>query len=222
MAAIVLEEKSVIPPWIEDNESFCRWALSGKYPERGRVSFFNDKVWVDLSMESEIHNWIKNAFVAVLSAFVSAKSMGRYYSDGMMMSSADAELATEPDGMFVSTARRKSGRVAVRGGKAGSGRAVIITGSPDMVLEVVSPSSVRKDTIELVDLYWKAGVSEYWLVDPRTEDVRFTLYARSADGYRAVRQRHGWRKSAVFGAEFRLVQSIDDADKLPTFLLEVR
>ena len=34
-----------------------------------------------------------------------------------------------------------------------------------MTLEVVSSSSVRKDTVDLRDRYYKAGILEYWLVD---------------------------------------------------------
>ena len=222
MSAIVLNEKSVIPTWIDDNESFCRWALSGNYPERGKVSYFKDKVWLDLSMEAEIHNWIKNAVLVVLSTLVSRRKLGRFYGDGMMMSSAAAELSTEPDGMFVSTRRRKNGEVTVRGGKAVSGGAVILVGAPDMVVEVVRESSVRKDTVELVDLYWRAGVTEYWLFDPRPENVRFTMSVAGPDGYRIVRPRDGWRKSTVFGAEFRLIQSVDESDDLPTFAVQVR
>jgi Uma2 family endonuclease len=90
-----------------------------------------------------------------------------------------------------------------------------------MVLEVVSPSSARKDTVDLLDLYWRAGIPEYWLVDPRGDEPRFTLYTRHPSGYRAVRPSGGWRKSAVFGAAFRLVQTTD-AFGLPDHSLEMR
>ena len=41
-----------------------------------------------------------------------------------------------------------------------------ILGAPDFVLEVISPSTKRKDyTIKLAK-YQNAGVREYWLVDP--------------------------------------------------------
>ena len=36
-----------------------------------------------------------------------------------------------------------------------------------MVLEVVSKTSVRKDTVVLPQLYWKSKIPEYWLVDGR-------------------------------------------------------
>ena len=94
-------------------------------------------------------------------------------------------------------------------------------GSPDMVLEVVSTSSVQKDTVILPALYWKAGVREYWLVDPRGEEVSFDIFKRGEKGFERVKGRGGWLKSPVFGKSFRLTMRIDDTD-LPVFTLEVR
>jgi Uma2 family endonuclease len=149
------------------------------------------------------------------------RQLGRYYGDGMMLSHAGVGLATEPNGLFVAAETRRSGRITARCGAAGPEHGVILEGTPDMVLEVISRSSVRKDTVDLLDLYSRAGIREYWLVDPRGDEPRFTLYAHTARGYRAVRPADGWRKSAVFGAAFRLVQSADDPD-LEAYTLEMR
>ena len=47
-------------------------------------------------------------------------------------------------------------------------------GAPDLVIEVVSPSSRRMDYIRKNALYTDAGVREYWIVDPDSEQTTVT------------------------------------------------
>jgi Uma2 family endonuclease len=44
-------------------------------------------------------------------------------------------------------------------------------GAPDLVVEVVSKSSVKRDLHEKYDLYEMAGVKEYWLVNPNDKSL---------------------------------------------------
>lgn len=48
-------------------------------------------------------------------------------------------------------------------------------GAPDLVMEVLSPSSQRHDRYTKFKLYQRAGVREYWLVDPDTKSVQVFL-----------------------------------------------
>ena len=52
-------------------------------------------------------------------------------------------------------------------------------GAPDLVVEVGSPSTRRRDETIKLRLYERAGVSEYWFVDPERDAIR--VY-RLADG----------------------------------------
>ncbi len=54
-------------------------------------------------------------------------------------------------------------------------------GAPDMVVEVLSPSSHRHDRLIKFNLYQKAGVKEYWIVEPGTESV--CAFLRDGNGY---------------------------------------
>lgn len=46
-----------------------------------------------------------------------------------------------------------------------------IMGAPDFVLEVISPGTKRRDYVMKLSKYEKAGVREYWIVDPYKKRV---------------------------------------------------
>lgn len=45
-------------------------------------------------------------------------------------------------------------------------------GAPDMITEVLSPSTAKRDRYEKLKLYQRAGVKEYWIVDPVEQSVQ--------------------------------------------------
>ena len=47
----------------------------------------------------------------------------------------------------------------------------IIVGAPDLVLEVVSPYSVRRDYYAKLKMYEKFRIPEYWIVDPANQVI---------------------------------------------------
>jgi len=44
-------------------------------------------------------------------------------------------------------------------------------GAPDMVIEILSPSTARRDRVKKFSQYLLAGVREYWIVDPDEKTV---------------------------------------------------
>jgi Uma2 family endonuclease len=71
-------------------------------------------------------------------------------------------------------------------------------------MEIVSNTSVRKDTRRLREAYHRAGIREYWLIDARGEEIHFQVLQHTPAGYVAAPGRGGWQRSAVFGRLFRL------------------
>jgi Uma2 family endonuclease len=62
-------------------------------------------------------------------------------------------------------------------------------GAPDFVIEVLSPPTRRQNRLVKLNLYQKAGVREYWLVDPESQTVQVFLlqengYFTSPGSYR--------------------------------------
>ncbi len=58
-------------------------------------------------------------------------------------------------------------------------------GAPDLVVEILSPSTSKRDIKDKYELYERRGVLEYWVVDPAAWSVwvyRLTLAGRFDDG----------------------------------------
>ena len=58
----------------------------------------------------------------------------------------------------------------------------MVTGTPDLIVEIISPSSVKKDRYEKKDLYERFGVREFWLADPNNRTIE--IFAFSENAYR--------------------------------------
>jgi Uma2 family endonuclease len=71
-----------------------------------------------------------------------------------------------------------------------------VDGPPDLAVEIVSPDSVERDYVQKLGLYRRAGVGEYWIVDPILQ--KLTVYRLDARGrYRVVQPSKGILHSRV-------------------------
>ena len=59
-------------------------------------------------------------------------------------------------------------------------------GVPDMIIEVLSPSTAKKDLNEKFNLYQEVGVKEYWVVFPDAEEI--SVYLLENETYRLMNQ----------------------------------
>jgi Uma2 family endonuclease len=50
-----------------------------------------------------------------------------------------------------------------------------IEGAPDLLVEVLSPGTSRRDQVQKLNLYIKSGIREYWLVDPMEQHFQFLV-----------------------------------------------
>jgi Uma2 family endonuclease len=71
----------------------------------------------------------------------------------------DEHNIVEPDIIFVSSAR-----TAIVTEKN-------IQGSPDLLVEVLSPATAKRDTADKRNIYARCGVDHYWIVDPQTRSI---------------------------------------------------
>jgi Uma2 family endonuclease len=222
MASVRIQypEEVAVPAWVKDLGSFHRWVESDAIPDKVRIDYLAGEVWIDMSEEQVwSHNQLKTEFTFALVGLARQTGLGRFFQDGLRIEHPEADLSAVPDGVFILKTTFETMRATVLKRRAGG--ALRVQGSPDMVLEAISDSSVQKDRELLRDLYWKAVVREYWLVDARKDPLTFDILRHTAKGYSSTRKQGGWMKSAVFGKEFRLLQGVDDLGD-PTFTLEVR
>jgi Uma2 family endonuclease len=71
----------------------------------------------------------------------------------------------QPDLVYVTAARRQ-----IVGHR--------LEGVPDLLIEILSPSTTRRDRGEKLALYAESGVPEYWIVDPEARQIEFLVNER--------------------------------------------
>ncbi len=159
--------------------------------------------------ELETHNIVKMEVSRVVLNLNREARWGKFYGDGVLVSNEAAGVSNNPDGTFVLGKSLRSGRVRFVPRVGEHGQYIEIEGTPDWVMEVMSDSSVGKDTQKLRAAYHRAGIGEYWLIDARGEEIVFQILYWRKDGYRAAPVKDGWQRSRVFGRSFRLERQRD-------------
>jgi Uma2 family endonuclease len=190
-----------------DLAGFRAWAVSPLFPENGRIDFLAGDLEVDMSPEDlHKHGVVKSEISTILHLMVAHSGLGEVYIDRARISSPRADLSVEPDVVVVFWDTLDSGRLKYIPAASGEpDRYIEMEGAPDVVVEVVSNSSEKKDLDRLPPLYAAAGIPELWLVDARKKTIRFEIRRLGPDGYEAVKpDARGWRFSPRLGRRFRL------------------
>ena len=112
------------------------------------------------------HQLIELFLLRVLSSFVELHNLGEVFTPPFQMKLE--RTGREPDVLYVASAHMD--RV----------KATYLDGPADLTVEVLSPESIGRDRGEKFFEYQKAGIPEYWLIDPATERAEF--YQLNAKG----------------------------------------
>lgn len=215
---IQIGNRFTVPPTVVDLDSFRAWARSDELPEKARVAWLDGTLWVEPDMEQlYTHNRVKSVFCSVLLPLADARGAGEYCVDGMLLTLPLARVSTVPDGLYFTYAAISAGRLRTEPSSGGTG-AVELVGAPEMVLEVVSVSSIDKDMVRLAAAYHQAGVGEFWRVNLLGPDSVFEILRNEQAGWQPTQLPDGWWRSDVFGRDFFLRQVPSPIGQLRVFL----
>jgi Uma2 family endonuclease len=192
-----------IPEQALSLDGFREWLVS-LGDSAPRMCFCAGRLHIDRSPQDyRTHGPVVDAINDVLVSLTKQHDLGRYVRAPNWFTDEDAELSTEPDGFLVRWASIESGRVRINPERTSE-----LLGAPDMVLEVVSRNSRRKDTVEMVEQYAAAGIAEYWIADALTDEPRLQILTlgSSRQYVHVPADAEGWIESPLWRARFRLLR----------------
>lgn len=158
------------------------WEIAELFPEQGswseeeymrlpgnRLIEFSDGRIELLPMPSERHQDIAGFLYTLLLSFVTARHLGKVLFAPFKIRLWSGKIR-EPDVMFMFA-------------KNSHKRFPQYWEGADLVMEVISPDDPRRDTVEKKEEYAKAGIPEYWLVNPIDETITVFVLAQGSSLY---------------------------------------
>jgi Uma2 family endonuclease len=131
------------------------------------VEWVNGEV-IEMSPVSTEHTAIARFLISLLDYFLAVTKLGEVYFEPMTMRPLPELPARSPD---IQVVLRENIDIVQHN---------LVAGPADLVIEIVSPESHRRDRVEKFAEYEQGGVPEYWILDPVRRETLF--YQRNADG----------------------------------------
>jgi Uma2 family endonuclease len=156
-----------------------RWTYEDylKLPDDGRrYEIIQGILYVDYAPDYD-HQFTVAEIHRQLANHVVEHQLGRVLPAPFEVHLSEDTRPVQPDVIFIRTSR-----LPAAGAK-------FFRGAPDLVVEVISPGSIRRDRNIKFAAYEQAGVAEYWLVDPKYHFVE--VYTLSGNEYALLGQFDG-------------------------------
>ena len=126
------------------------------------------------------HSTVTANLIKIIGTYASINRLGICFGDHMDVHFPDGNLF-QPDFIFVSAAKAD-----LFLGK----RNMTLHGVPDMVAEIFSKSTMKRDVGIKKDIYERNGVREYWTIDPWREAI--DVYILCDGKYELAGQYENW------------------------------
>lgn len=138
------------------------------------------------SAPTPMHQRISRKVMIILDRFINEKKIGEIFQSPVDVY-LDEYNKPQPDLVFISVSKKA---IITNDG---------IIGVPDLIIEIISPTSVIRDRVEKKNLYERMGVKEFWLIDPQYEEIEiYTLQNNRYELLSAATTLEGDFKSALF------------------------
>lgn len=143
------------------------------WPDSERWELIEGQAWSMSPAPLRRHQKLSHVFARDLGAFLKGKPCEAYEAPFDVIlpdgdeSDDEADTVVQPD-IVVYCDKSKLTESGARG-------------APDLVVEILSPSTSRRDQREKFNLYEKHGVREYWIVDPGNRAIQ--VYRRNSSGH---------------------------------------
>ena len=170
---------TILPNERMTEAEFVAWAFSD---EDIRAEWEDGKVILMAPVsdaEDDLNNWL----VSVLRIFAEARELGVVKGSNFFVRFATQRRRRLPDVLFISRAREHLIRPTC------------LEGAPDAAFEIVSSDSQTRDRRKKFQEYEKAGVREYWMIDPVSETLE--AYSLKRGKYVEIEEDSGAIRSSV-------------------------
>jgi Uma2 family endonuclease len=141
----------------EEYYTFADWLA---LDESVRAELY-DGILVMMAPPSQKHQIVLLALAAQLRDFLKGKPCTVIPAPTGVRLSQKEDSALEPDIIVVCDKSKLDGHIC--------------NGAPDLIVEILSPSTARYDRMVKFQKYQQAGVREYWIVDPDTATVQVNI-----------------------------------------------
>jgi Uma2 family endonuclease len=116
------------------------------------------------------HQEISGRLYLLIGAWLEANPTGRLFYAPLDIVFSNVDVV-EPDLLYVSNERAQEILATKQN----------VTGAPEIVMEIGSPATRKRDETIKKRLYERSGVREYWVIDPDLDVVR--VYRRSGERF---------------------------------------
>jgi len=170
-----------------------RWTYEEYYrlDDDQRYEIIDGSLLMAPAPDTAHQSWIGELHI-ILQNHVKGRRLGKVFVSPVDVV-LDSENTVQPDLVFVSSAN------------LGIIQQPAIFGTPDLLVELVSPASVRRDRYDKGELYARFGVNEYWIGDPANKALEVLTLKESRYELHCCAEEKGKLSSLVLaGLEFDL------------------